>query len=168
MNKNVVSCVACKSEVTTNNYKKHISTCNGLGKKFERQAKEKEEKQKYKDCLKCGKSFQSVYSLASHSRFCKREFETLGRNYKRKFLIEESEYKCSQCCFSKTREDGSSILEIDHIDGDHTNNSRDNLRVLCPNCHALTPNFRNWGRTSKHKTSKRLRKGNKDFKSFPE
>jgi hypothetical protein len=33
-------------------------------------------------------------------------------------------------------------LELDHIDSNHTNNSLDNLRVLCPNCHALTANYR--------------------------
>ena len=34
-------------------------------------------------------------------------------------------------------------LEIDHIDGDAENNIETNLRVLCPNCHSLTPHFRN-------------------------
>lgn len=90
-------------------------------------------------------------------------FEDLSFAAKRKRLFKESNYSCSSCGFSKRRECGGIILEIDHIDGDHTNNTRENLRVLCPNCHALTPNFRNWGR-SKKKTSKRLRKGNKDFK----
>jgi hypothetical protein len=33
-------------------------------------------------------------------------------------------------------------LELDHIDGDAGNNNYDNLRVLCPNCHALTPTFK--------------------------
>jgi 5-methylcytosine-specific restriction endonuclease McrA len=33
-------------------------------------------------------------------------------------------------------------LEIDHIDGDSTNNSLDNFRILCPNCHAQTPTYR--------------------------
>lgn len=33
-------------------------------------------------------------------------------------------------------------LELDHIDGDHDNNNLDNLRILCPNCHALTPTYR--------------------------
>lgn len=33
-------------------------------------------------------------------------------------------------------------LELDHIDGNHQNNALQNLRLLCPNCHALTPNFR--------------------------
>ena len=90
-------------------------------------------------------------------------FEKLGEKKRRERLFQESNHSCSQCGFNKTRDNGRSILEIDHIDGDHTNNTKENLRVLCPNCHALTPNFRNWGRTSKHKTSKRLRKGNKDF-----
>lgn len=90
-------------------------------------------------------------------------FEKLGGGKRRERLFEEANHSCIQCGFNKTRDNGQSILEIDHIDGDHTNNTRENLRVLCPNCHALTPNFRNWGRTSKYKTSKRLRKGNKDF-----
>ena len=90
-------------------------------------------------------------------------FEELGSYKRRESLFREANHCCTQCGYNKTREDGRSILEIDHIDGDHTNNTKENLRVLCPNCHAMTPNFKNWGRTSKHKTSKRLRKGNKGF-----
>jgi hypothetical protein len=33
-------------------------------------------------------------------------------------------------------------LELDHIDGHHWNNSLDNLRLLCPNCHAQTPTYK--------------------------
>lgn len=92
-------------------------------------------------------------------------FEKLGNGKRRERLFQETNYSCTQCGYNKTRDNGKTILEIDHIDGDYTNNTRENLRVLCPNCHALTPNFRNWGRSSKEKTSKRIRKGNKDFKS---
>jgi len=91
-------------------------------------------------------------------------FDILTFSKKRQRLLEESKFSCTLCGFSTRRPCGGSILEIDHLDGDHTNNTRENLRVLCPNCHALTPNFRNWGRTSTKKTSKRVRKGNKDFK----
>lgn len=33
-------------------------------------------------------------------------------------------------------------LELDHINGDRRNNRKENLRLLCPNCHAQTSNYR--------------------------
>jgi hypothetical protein len=33
-------------------------------------------------------------------------------------------------------------LELDHINGDSTDNRIENLRLLCPNCHALTNTYR--------------------------
>ncbi len=33
-------------------------------------------------------------------------------------------------------------MELDHIDGDNKNNLKENLRLLCPNCHAKTPTWR--------------------------
>lgn len=38
---------------------------------------------------------------------------------------------------------GQVPLEVDHVDGNATYNLESNLRILCPNCHALTTNFRN-------------------------
>ncbi len=34
-------------------------------------------------------------------------------------------------------------LELDHIDGSPYNHHENNLRLLCPNCHAQTPTYRN-------------------------
>lgn len=39
------------------------------------------------------------------------------------------------------------VLELDHIDGDNTNNELSNLRILCGHCHSQTPTFR--GRNSR-------------------
>lgn len=60
--------------------------------------------------------------------------------------------KLAQCevCMG-TRWNGKPIpLELDHVDGDRANNLLENLRLLCPNCHALTPTYRgrNIGRRS--------------------
>jgi hypothetical protein len=32
------------------------------------------------------------------------------------------------------------VLELHHVDGDRYNNTLENLQILCPNCHSLTPN----------------------------
>jgi 5-methylcytosine-specific restriction endonuclease McrA len=58
-------------------------------------------------------------------------------------LLESSvlSHICSRCNLAEWL--GNPIpLELDHIDGDHLNNNLNNLRLLCPNCHALTPNYR--------------------------
>lgn len=38
-------------------------------------------------------------------------------------------------------------FELHHVDGDSKNNRLDNLKILCPNCHSQTDNFRFRGRT---------------------
>lgn len=107
-----------------------------------------------------GKPGKNQWDYVDRSKL---DFDDLGRSSRKVRLLEEASYQCSQCGYDKKRPDGQSILEIDHIDGNPENNSKNNLRVLCPNCHALTPTFRNWGNHGNKKTSPRLRKGNKDF-----
>jgi len=86
-----------------------------------------------------------------------------GRSLKRRYLLQKASYKCTRCCFDERRPCGSTILEIDHIDGNHQNNVIENLQVLCPNCHALTPKYRNWHNKGNKKNTEVLRPGNKDY-----
>lgn len=59
----------------------------------------------------------------------------------RRALIELGiEYKCAICGISDWN-DTKLNLEIDHIDGESTDNSIINLRFLCPNCHSQTNTF---------------------------
>jgi len=101
--------------------------------------------------------------LIIFSNEIEKEWQDVSREVKRTYLLRKADYKCTRCGFNETRSCGSTILEIDHIDGNHQNNVINNLRVLCPNCHALTPKYRNWSNYGNKKTSDALRPGNKDY-----
>lgn len=70
------------------------------------------------------------------------------KNFVRKYLYDNRGTACEQCGWDIRHPDGSILTEIDHIDGNAENCNPDNLRVLCPNCHSLTPTFRNRNKNS--------------------
>lgn len=58
------------------------------------------------------------------------------------WLREKVGNACTRCGWSQVNPySGKVTLTIDHIDGKSNNNRRDNLIVLCYNCHTLTPTF---------------------------
>jgi hypothetical protein len=67
---------------------------------------------------------------------------TNSTSLRRRLLTEGlKEHRCEAC--GNREWQGEPIpLELDHIDGDRSNNLLENLRLLCPNCHALTPTYR--------------------------
>lgn len=50
-------------------------------------------------------------------------------------------WKCENCGLTEWQGQ-KAPLEVHHIDGDELNSVLENLQVLCPNCHALTNNYK--------------------------
>ena len=69
----------------------------------------------------------------------------LREHYKRVTAISH----CEKCGLDSWQ--GQHIpLEIHHINGVNTDNRLENLQLLCPNCHALTNNYRGRAKLSAH------------------
>ena len=92
-----------------------------------------------KQCNFCNQS-REKYTL--EEVFCKNSPVTqkILRGYVERHKV--LDYKCIKCGCDGNWQDGVISLEIDHIDGDNSNNEISNLRYLCPNCHALTDTYR--------------------------
>lgn len=72
----------------------------------------------------------------------------------RRYLHSTRGTACSDCGWDKRHPtDGSILTEVDHVDGNAENCHPDNLKILCPNCHSLTPTFRARNQNSKRNRS---------------
>jgi 5-methylcytosine-specific restriction endonuclease McrA len=66
-----------------------------------------------------------------------------GRKLKNRLIELGVEYKCV-CCGNNGEWLGKPlILELDHINGINNDNRKENLQILCPNCHKQTPTWGN-------------------------
>ncbi len=96
----------------------------------------------------CQKDFEHERVIASWLADCAKgtndvKTKNISKHLKR-YLLQQTGEKCSLCGWRKIHPiTGKVPLEVDHVDGNSNNNHCDNLRLLCPNCHALTPHYRN-------------------------
>ena len=77
------------------------------------------------------------------NKILKGEIITNKSHSLRRWILKKEylKYKCNICSISSWN-NKKIILDLDHIDGDRSNNKIENLRFLCPNCHSQTPTFR--------------------------
>lgn len=72
---------------------------------------------------------------------------SLNQRVLKKYLVRRDGEKCSKCGWTERHpHTGKVPIELEHIDGDSSNNSLANITLLCPNCHSLTPFFRGLNR----------------------
>lgn len=101
------------------------------------------------------------------------EILTIDSNYQsnklRKRLILEGykKYECETC--RNTEWNGYKIpLELDHVNGVNTDNRLENLKLICPNCHALTSTYRGRNRKKSALLENRKLKYNKSRETLNE
>lgn len=63
-------------------------------------------------------------------------------HYVRSYILEEQEGKCELCDISQIWNYKELNFILDHIDGNADNNTRDNLRLICPNCDSQLPTYK--------------------------
>lgn len=90
---------------------------------------------------------KGLTGLANHQRSLKDILvsDSDFQSYKLKKRLFSAKLKtpfCENCNWAEKTEDGTIPLELDHINGNKRDNRIENLRVLCPNCHSLTPTYR--------------------------
>lgn len=67
-------------------------------------------------------------------------------HYIRAYLAEAQSGRCAICGGASTWQDLPLVLILDHIDGNPTNNRRENLRLICPNCDSQLPTYKSRNR----------------------
>lgn len=84
-------------------------------------------------------------------------------NHVRNYLFEKYENKCCKCGWNEINEHTGYIpLTVNHIDGNYSNSIEENLELICPNCHSLTPSYggRNKGNGRPYRQLWRYRNNN--------
>jgi hypothetical protein len=112
-------------------------------------------------CTGCGKQTSNNKYCSNHCQMRNRvetkvkmwlDGETDGNGLKgtsefiRNYLLRKYNNSCQRCGWNKINEHTLRVpLELHHIDSNPYNSNENNLMILCPNCHALTNNFKNGG-----------------------
>ncbi len=111
-------------------------------------------------CLDCGKETpRAGYKYCSNACQIEYQYQSYIRKWRagtvkglqglgivsrhiKRYLRRKFGNKCCLCGWSKINsKTGQVPLVADHIDGDWRNNAESNLRLICPNCDALTPTY---------------------------
>jgi 5-methylcytosine-specific restriction endonuclease McrA len=121
------SCAASHNNVGITRHAKHstLCACGNIKKRAN----------KYCETCASTHNYHRVFTLE----------QATSEKIRRRILLQERGHRCELC--GGTEWLGHQIpLEVHHVDGDSDNNTQDNLKLLCSNCHAIQPNFKGGNR----------------------
>jgi hypothetical protein len=85
---------------------------------------------------------QTIGPKRDIKEYLSNEVPILSHKLKNRLIREGfKEHKC-ECCGITEWNGKPAPIELDHINGNHHDNCLENLRILCPNCHAQTDTYR--------------------------
>jgi Zn finger protein HypA/HybF involved in hydrogenase expression len=92
-----------------------------------------------KRCLKENISFSHFNNGRVKVELAKTNKAYSSRDLKKRLFKEgKLEEKCSKCGLGPVWQNNPISLQLEHINGDHYDNTLENLTILCPNCHSQT------------------------------
>lgn len=147
----VQDCLNCNNTFESKNYHHQKFCSRSCSVTYNNKLKNKTEFTK--KCIKCENKIPDNKEYCSNecriqinrdNRFeqIKNGDETLNFRAYKKFLIFTYGNKCMNCGWGEKNETTNKVpIHLEHIDGNHKNNTLDNLKLLCPNCHSLTSTY---------------------------
>lgn len=161
-------CTECQAPLTEKDQRKFCSRSCSVSFNNRKSPKRKRAEGSKSACIQCGESLQGKAGKKYCSHDCKTLHHTTqrfvagtaGPRSIRTYLLKTRQHQCAVCQLT-TWNAQPIALEVDHIDGDAQNNTENNLRLICPNCHAQTPTWkgRNYGNGTRQKRRKRYQDG---------
>lgn len=98
-----------------------------------------------------GDRYRKVVSPMSLDKILIKGSVYKSHNLKKRLIQDGLKTETCECCGLSQWMEQPIKLELHHINGDSNDNRLDNLQILCPNCHAMTDNYR--GKNVKTKKS---------------
>jgi hypothetical protein len=123
-----------------------------------------------KCCQNCNIDFISTYKTAKYcSKKCEGDYKKRERyenyinnqldycnveqgiRFLKPHILQEQNNCCSICSIENEWNGKPIVFVLDHIDGDASNNKRENLRLVCPNCDSQLDTYKSKNKNSARK-----------------